>query len=140
VCYRCFNPNGRDGRAAVIQEYEEKEETNAAIRNLERLEIAHVRFEAALETSNKWWITDTSMLRWQKLLKHAAQHCDKTLHKCKHNFIINKASQKKVFCPQHLILYLQFDASDVAYFFFVTTSFKPKLRPTSSNEDRVNIV
>jgi hypothetical protein len=72
-CYKCFNPNCGDGRSAVIQEYEEKEETNA-IRNLEMLEIAHVRLEAALEASNKWRIIDTSMLRWQKKLKPAAQH------------------------------------------------------------------
>ena len=59
--------------------------------------MAHVRLEAALETSNKWRITDTSMLPWQKKLKRAAQHCDEKLHKCKHNFIINEASLKKVF-------------------------------------------
>jgi hypothetical protein len=79
--------------------------------------MAHIRLEAAVET-NKWQITDTSMLHWQKKLMRAAQHCDKKLHKCKHNFIINKACLKKVFYPQHSILYLQFDASDVVFFFF----------------------
>ena len=59
--------------------------------------MAHIRLEAALETSNKWRITDTSMLPWQKKLKRAAQHSDEKLHKCKHNFIINEASLKKCF-------------------------------------------
>ena len=85
--------------------------------------MAHIRLEAALETSNKWRITDTSMLPWQKKLKRAAQHSDEKLHKCKHNFIINKASLKNVLFPQHLILYLQFHASYVVYFFFVTTIY-----------------
>jgi flavin-binding protein dodecin len=83
--------------SVVIQEYEEKEETNA-IRNLirEARDGTH-QLEAAVETSNKWQITDTSMLHWQKKLKRAAQ--DKKLHKCKLNFIINKASLKKCFVP-----------------------------------------
>jgi hypothetical protein len=40
----------------------DKEESNAN-RNLERLEMAHIRLETALETSNKWQITDASLLR-----------------------------------------------------------------------------
>ena len=104
--------------SAVIQEYEEKEETNATRNLIREASDGTHQLEATVETSNKWQITDTSMLHWQKKLKRAAQHCDKKLHKCKLNFIINKASLKKVFCPQHLILYLQFDASDVVYFFF----------------------
>ncbi|CAD6341733.1 unnamed protein product [Miscanthus lutarioriparius] len=34
--------------------------------NLERLEMAHIKLEAALETSEKWQITDASLLRWRK--------------------------------------------------------------------------
>ena len=58
-------------------------ESNDANRNLERLEMAHIRLEAALETSDKWQITDASLLRWRKKLKRVAQECGDTLHKCK---------------------------------------------------------
>ena len=68
--------------SGIVQKYEEKEESNAN-RNLERLEMAHIRLEAALETSKKWQITDASLLRWRRKLKRAAQECDDTLHKCK---------------------------------------------------------
>jgi hypothetical protein len=61
----------------LVQSYEEKEESNAN-RNLERLEMAHIRLEAALETSEKWQITDASLLRWRRKLKRAAQECDDT--------------------------------------------------------------
>ena len=74
--------------SGLVEKYEEKEEING-VRNIERLEMAHIRLEAALETSNKWQITDTSMLRWQKKLKRAAQECDEKLHKC------NRESSKK---------------------------------------------
>ena len=68
--------------SGLVQNYEEKEESNANI-NLERLEMAHIRLEAALETSEKWQITDRSLLRWRRTLKRAAQECDDMLHKCK---------------------------------------------------------
>ena len=45
--------------------------------------MAHIKLEAALETSEKWQITDGSLLRWRRKLKRAAQECDETLHKCK---------------------------------------------------------
>ena len=55
--------------------------------NLERLEMVHIKLEAALETSEKWQITGASLLRWRKKLKRAAQECDDTLHKCKNRII-----------------------------------------------------
>ena len=55
--------------------------------NLERLEMAHIKLEAALETSEKWQITGASLLRWRKKLKRASQECDDTLHKCKHRIL-----------------------------------------------------
>ena len=58
--------------SSLVQNYEDKEESNAN-RNLERLEMANIRLEAALEISNKWQITDASLLRWRRKLKHAAQ-------------------------------------------------------------------
>ena len=38
--------------SGLVQKYEVKEESNSS-RNLERLEMAHIRLEAALETSRK---------------------------------------------------------------------------------------
>ncbi|TVU42806.1 hypothetical protein EJB05_09229, partial [Eragrostis curvula] len=68
--------------SAVVKKYEEKDET-CANTNLERLEMAHIKLEAALETSSKWQITDASLLRWRKKLKCAARECNDVLHKCK---------------------------------------------------------
>ncbi|WVZ61671.1 hypothetical protein U9M48_011508 [Paspalum notatum var. saurae] len=62
----------------LVQKYDGREESNAN-RNMERLEMAHIRLEAVLETSDKWQITDTSLLRWRRKLVRAAQECDKTL-------------------------------------------------------------
>ncbi|XBI32263.1 hypothetical protein VPH35_055735 [Triticum aestivum] len=50
---------------------------------LERLEMARIKMEAALQTSNKWQITDTSLLHWRKKLKCAAQDCDDAAHRCR---------------------------------------------------------
>jgi hypothetical protein len=66
--------------SCLVQKYEKKEESNEK-RNLERLEMAQIRLEAALETSNKWQVTDTSLLRWRRKLKRAVEDCDATLHK-----------------------------------------------------------
>jgi hypothetical protein len=72
--------------SGMVQKYEEKVETNA-IRNIERLEMAHIRLEAAPETSEKWQISDASLLHWCKKLKRASQDCCDTLHKCKHRIL-----------------------------------------------------
>ena len=58
--------------------------------------MAHIRLEAALETSNKWQITDTSVLRWQKKLKRAAQECDEKLHKCKQRILEEERMEQEV--------------------------------------------
>jgi hypothetical protein len=50
---------------------------------MERMEMAHIKLEAALETSIKWNITSTPLLRWRSKLKRAAQECDNTLRRCK---------------------------------------------------------
>ena len=81
--------------SGIVQKYEEKEESNASI-NLERLEMAHIRLEAALETSDEWKITDTSMLNWRRKLKHAAQECDDTLHKCKQRILEDEQMEQRV--------------------------------------------
>ncbi|CAN6374713.1 unnamed protein product [Urochloa humidicola] len=68
--------------SGLVQKYEEKEETNAN-RAMERIEMAHIRLEAALQISSRWQFTDSSLLRWRSKLKRAAQECEETLNKCK---------------------------------------------------------
>ena len=80
--------------SGLVQKIEEKE--SDANRNLERLEMAHIRLEAALETSNKWQITDASLLRWRRKLKRAAHECDDTLHKCKQRILEGKQMEREV--------------------------------------------
>ncbi|XP_062187700.1 uncharacterized protein LOC133891027 [Phragmites australis] len=81
--------------SGLVHKYEGKEKLNAN-ENLERLEMAHIKLEAALEISNKWQITDASLLRWHKKLKRAAQECDDTLHKCKQRIIEEEQMEKEV--------------------------------------------
>jgi len=81
--------------SGIVQKYEKKEESNAN-RNLERLEMAHIRLEAALETSDKWQITDTSMLLWRRKLKRAALECEDTLHKCKKRVLEDEQLEHEV--------------------------------------------
>jgi hypothetical protein len=45
--------------------------------HMERMEMVHIKLEAALETSNKWNVTSETLLR---LLKSAVQECNNTLH------------------------------------------------------------
>ncbi|PVH63368.1 hypothetical protein PAHAL_2G014200 [Panicum hallii] len=81
--------------SGLVQKYEEKEESNGN-RNLERLEMAHIRLEAALETSERWQITDTSMSHWRWKLKRAAQECDDSLHKCKQRILESEQMEQRV--------------------------------------------
>ena len=64
--------------------------------NMERLDMAHIKLEAALETSQKWKINDRSMLRWRKKLKRAAQECDDTLRKCKQRILKEEEMEQEV--------------------------------------------
>jgi len=81
--------------SGLVQKYEEKEESNAN-RNLERLEMAHIRLEAALETSDKWQITDASLLHWRRKLKRAAHECGDTLHKSKQRILEREQMKREV--------------------------------------------
>jgi hypothetical protein len=62
---------------------------------LERLEMAQIKLEAALETSDKWQISDASLLRWRKKLKRAAQECDDTLRRCKQRAVAVDDDEEK---------------------------------------------
>ncbi|CAL5091768.1 unnamed protein product [Urochloa decumbens] len=91
--------------SGLVKKYEEKEESSAN-RNLERLEMAHIRLEAALEASNKWQITDVSLLRWRRKLKRAAQECDDTLCKCKQRILEDeqmKQEESNSSLPQRIV-------------------------------------
>ena len=81
--------------SAVIQEtvnevlsrikegYAEKSDANE---HIQRMEMAHIKLEAALETSNMWNVTSAPLLRWRSKLKRAAQECDHTLRQCRQRF------------------------------------------------------
>jgi len=81
--------------SGLAKKYEVKEASNSS-RNLERLEMAHIKLEAALQTSEKWQITDGSLLRWRRKLKRAAQECDDTLHRYKHRVLEKEQMEQEV--------------------------------------------
>jgi len=60
-----------------------QEDKSDAKENIERMEMAHIKMEAALETSNKWNVTSAPLLRWQRKLKRASQEWDNTLRRCR---------------------------------------------------------
>ncbi|CAD6253307.1 unnamed protein product [Miscanthus lutarioriparius] len=58
-------------------------EKSDAKEHIERMEMAHIKLEAAIEASNKWNITSPPLLRWRRKLKRATQECDHTLRRCR---------------------------------------------------------
>uniref|UniRef100_A0A0D9WV27 Uncharacterized protein n=1 Tax=Leersia perrieri TaxID=77586 RepID=A0A0D9WV27_9ORYZ len=56
--------------SGMIDKYEQK---TSVEEQLERLEMAQIKLELALETSNKWQITSDPLLCWQKKLKRASE-------------------------------------------------------------------
>nr|CAB3495542.1 unnamed protein product [Digitaria exilis] len=52
---------------------------------VERLEMAHIKMEAALEVSARWHgaAADVPLLRWRRKLRRAADECDAALHRWK---------------------------------------------------------
>ncbi|ONM28087.1 uncharacterized protein [Zea mays] len=66
--------------------------------NLERLEMAHIRLGAALETSERWrgvTADNASLLRWRRNLKRAARECDAMLHECKRRVLEDEATERE---------------------------------------------
>ena len=57
------------------------------------LEIISV---VVLETSEKWQITDGSLLCWRRKLKRAAKECDDTLHRYKHRVLEKEQMEQEV--------------------------------------------
>ncbi|KAF0926109.1 hypothetical protein E2562_021823 [Oryza meyeriana var. granulata] len=72
------------------------ERKSSAQDRLERLEMAQIKLEFALETSNKWQITSCPLLCWQKKLKRAAEECDETLRKCRQRFQEEEEAEQQV--------------------------------------------
>ncbi|CAL5077154.1 unnamed protein product [Urochloa decumbens] len=87
--------------SSLVQKYEERVESDAN-RNLERLEMAHIKLEAALETSDKWQIKEASLLRWRRKLKCAAQECDDLLHKCKQRILEDEHGVRNSSFPRRI--------------------------------------
>ncbi|KAJ1287539.1 hypothetical protein BS78_02G018000 [Paspalum vaginatum] len=79
----------------LVQKYEQRKESYAN-RTMERLEMAHVKLEAVLDTADKWQITDASLLRWRHKLKRATQECDDTLHRCKQRILEDEETEEEV--------------------------------------------
>ncbi|CAN6361273.1 unnamed protein product [Urochloa humidicola] len=54
-------------------------ESETTEQDVERLEMAQIKLEVALEASRRWHIRDASLLRWRRKLKRAAHECGDTL-------------------------------------------------------------
>jgi hypothetical protein len=69
----------------VLSRFKERydEQKSDAKEHIERMEMAHINLEAALDISDKWNITSAPLLRWRSKLKRAAQDCDHTLRRYK---------------------------------------------------------
>ncbi|CDJ26475.1 unnamed protein product [Triticum aestivum] len=71
------------GIAPTSKDEDKADEEASGGGGLERLEMARIKMEAAVQTSNKWQITDTSLLRWRKKLKRTVQDCDDVARRCR---------------------------------------------------------
>ncbi|CAD6253341.1 unnamed protein product [Miscanthus lutarioriparius] len=77
----------------IKEGYVEKSDANEHIK---RMEMAHIKLEAALEISNMWNVTSAPLLRWRSKLKHATQECDHTLRQCRQRFIEEEEVQQAI--------------------------------------------
>uniref|UniRef100_A0A0D3GLR3 Rx N-terminal domain-containing protein n=1 Tax=Oryza barthii TaxID=65489 RepID=A0A0D3GLR3_9ORYZ len=66
--------------SGMIDKYERK---SSAQEHMDRLEMAQIKLDLALETAKKWQITSEPLLRWQKKLKRVAEECDDTIRMCR---------------------------------------------------------
>ncbi|KAK3150139.1 hypothetical protein QOZ80_3AG0228990 [Eleusine coracana subsp. coracana] len=63
---------------------------------IERLEMAHIKMEAALDISGRWQTTDVSLLRWRRKLRRAADDCDAALHRWKLRALEEEAARERL--------------------------------------------
>ncbi|KAM0925451.1 hypothetical protein ACQ4PT_004127 [Festuca glaucescens] len=75
----------------------ERKSSEKAKDDKERLEMAHIKMEAALHLSSKWQITEVPVLRWRRKLKRAAQECDSTLRHCKQRALEDEEMRRSSF-------------------------------------------
>ncbi|KAK3146927.1 hypothetical protein QOZ80_3BG0275200 [Eleusine coracana subsp. coracana] len=61
---------------------------------IERLEMAHIKMEAALDISGRWQTTDVSLLRWRRKLRRAVDDCDAALHRWKLRALEEEAARE----------------------------------------------
>ncbi|GJN25216.1 hypothetical protein PR202_gb13015 [Eleusine coracana subsp. coracana] len=67
----------------VLSSIKDRYEGNSGAKgHMERMEMAHIKLEAALETSNNWNVTSAPLIHWRSKLKRA-QECDGMLRSCK---------------------------------------------------------
>lgn len=67
----------------LISKHKARSASACTSESLERLEMAHIKMEAALEVSTRWQVTDVAMLRWRRKLRRAADECDAAVHRWK---------------------------------------------------------
>ncbi|KAL6654892.1 hypothetical protein ACP70R_008357 [Stipagrostis hirtigluma subsp. patula] len=66
--------------SSVTDKYEETSNTKE---HMDRMEMAHIKLEAALEMSDRWSLSSAPLLRWRSKLKRVMQECDDTLRRCR---------------------------------------------------------
>ncbi|BAS99860.1 Os07g0121800, partial [Oryza sativa Japonica Group] len=74
---------------------------------LERLEMAHIKMEAALEVSSRWPLAmDSSLMRWRKKLKRASDECSHVMDRCKRRAMEDDETEKISRCsfPKRIAL------------------------------------
>ncbi|TVU06866.1 hypothetical protein EJB05_46902, partial [Eragrostis curvula] len=78
--------------SGIISKYVDNPDERA---NAERLEMAHIKMEAAVEMSSKWQITEMSLLRWRTKLKRTSQECNHMMRECKRRSQEDKRFQEQ---------------------------------------------
>ncbi|XP_062213383.1 uncharacterized protein LOC133914277 [Phragmites australis] len=77
----------------LISKHRERLTTREGI---ERLEMAHIKMEAALEVFSRWQVTDMSLLLWRRKLRRAADDCDVALHRWKLRELEEEAARERL--------------------------------------------
>ncbi|KAL6880264.1 hypothetical protein ACP4OV_011829 [Aristida adscensionis] len=75
---------------------DQREEKASQEHNIERLEMAHTELEFALERSSKFPLTDASLLRRRKILKHALGECGNVLYRSKRRVLEDQDMEQMV--------------------------------------------
>ncbi|PUZ67428.1 hypothetical protein GQ55_3G433100 [Panicum hallii var. hallii] len=81
--------------AGLIGKQQHEEGRDEEEHHMERLEMAQIKLEAAVETSCRWQVMDASLLRWRKKLKCAARECDDTLRGFKQRAAEDEAREQE---------------------------------------------